>query len=118
MKIAVPSRGSQIDNHFGHCDYFSIFTMDENKEITREEIIESPKECGCKSDIAAILAQLGVTTMLAGGMGEGAVRVLQGNGIKVIRGCSGDARQAAMDWINGRLVDSGIVCSSHECSSH
>ena len=118
MKIAVPSRENQVDNHFGHCDYFSIFTIDENNEIAEEQMLKSPQGCGCKSNIASTLAQIGVTTMLAGDMGEGAVRVLQGNGIKVIRGCSGDVRKVARDWIDGKLVDSRITCSNHECHSH
>jgi predicted Fe-Mo cluster-binding NifX family protein len=56
MKIALPSRQNMIDDHFGHCEYFSVFTVNDNKEIISLETIVSPAGCGCKSNIASILA--------------------------------------------------------------
>lgn len=117
MKIALPSKGTVIDDHFGHCDHFTVFTLNENKEIIHEEKIQSPAGCGCKSNIAGTLAQLGVKVMLAGNMGGGAVNVLAANGIEVVRGCSGDIRSTVERWIDGALTDSGKGCSNHghEC---
>jgi predicted Fe-Mo cluster-binding NifX family protein len=38
MKIALPSRGNLVDSHFGHCEYFTIFTVDDNsKQILSQE---------------------------------------------------------------------------------
>jgi predicted Fe-Mo cluster-binding NifX family protein len=51
MKIAVPTVGDQVDQHFGHCEKYSIFTIEE-KTIKAEEFMESPHGCGCKSDMA------------------------------------------------------------------
>lgn len=123
MKIALPSRDNLIDDHFGHCEYFTVFTIaDESKEIISREIIGSPVGCGCKSDIAESLKELGVTVMLAGNMGDGAVNVLKGAGIEVLRGCSGEIEAVATKWLDGSLNDSGDSCSAHghdhdhECS--
>jgi predicted Fe-Mo cluster-binding NifX family protein len=116
MKIALPSRNNNIDDHFGHCEYYTIFTVDtQTKEITASETVESPAGCGCKSNIAPILADMGVKVMLAGNMGEGAVRVLHNAGIEVVRGCSGAVNEVALNWINGSLVDSGDLCDHHDC---
>lgn len=116
MKIALPSRENQIDNHFGHCEYFTVFTIDDNtNEIISSENVPSPAGCGCKSNIAQILSDLGVKLMLAGNMGEGAVRVLNNSGIDVIRGCSGDIKSVLLKWLDGSLVDSGDSCHEHEC---
>lgn len=117
MKIALPTRDNMIDSHFGHCDHFTVFTFNENREIISEEKIESPVGCGCKSNIAGTLAGLGVKVMLAGNMGNGAVNVLGANGIQVIRGCTGNVRTVADKWAAGSLTDSGIGCSAHghEC---
>ena len=116
MKIALPSRNNQIDNHFGHCEYYTIFTVDGNKQIVAEETQASPVGCGCKSNIATFLAQKGVTHMLAGNMGEGAVGVLKANGIQVTRGCHGPVRAVAEAWLAGKIQDSGTSCSDHgEC---
>ncbi len=116
MKIALPSRNNNIDDHFGHCEYFTVFTVDsQNKELTDSEIVNSPVGCGCKSNIASTLADKGVKVMLAGNMGDGAVRVLNNSGIDVFRGCSGDVKAVALKWLEGSLVDSGDSCHEHEC---
>jgi len=116
MKIALPSRNNQIDSHFGHCEYFTVVTVDqETKTILTQENIESPAGCGCKSNIATVLAEAGVTLMLAGNMGDGAVRVLNHSGIEVVRGCSGNIETVAQNWLTGTLLDSGIGCHEHNC---
>ena len=117
MKIALPSRDNLIDSHFGHCEYFTVYTINEEK-IIQEETIPSPSGCGCKSDIASVLAENGVTLMLAGNMGDGAVTVLNNSGIEVIRGCSGSIKEVALAWISGTLTDSGDSCHEHghECN--
>lgn len=121
MKIALPSRGEMVDSHFGHCEYFMVYTV-ENGAIAGSEKVLSPEGCGCKSNIASVLAAKGVTRMLAGNMGDGAVRVLSGQGIEVVRGCSGSHREVAESWLAGTLSDSGENCHAHdhghECGSH
>ena len=118
MKIALPSNKNQIDEHFGHCEYFTVFTIDDKNKILSQETITPPAGCGCKSDIASILAQMGVTHMLAGNMGQGAVNVLENNGIQVLRGCSGNVKDVVESWLAGNLNDSGISCATHEHGCH
>jgi len=119
MKIALPSRGNQIDDHFGHCEYFTVFTVDTaTKEIIDSQNVPSPAGCGCKSNIATTLADMGVKVMLAGNMGEGAVRVLNNSGIEVFRGCSGNVKTTALNWLEGSLVDSGDSCHAHGHECH
>jgi predicted Fe-Mo cluster-binding NifX family protein len=119
MKIALPSSKNRIDDHFGHCEYFTVMTVDENKHIVAEEIVQSPQGCGCKSNIIQILKEQGVTMMLAGNIGGGAINVLTSNGIDVVRGCSGDVKTAVQQWLSGTLADSGVVCHhhDHECQN-
>ena len=119
MKIALPSRENKIDDHFGHCEYFTVFTVDKGtKEIIDSQNVASPSGCGCKSNIAQILSEMGVKVMLAGNMGEGAVRVLNNSGIEVLRGCSGDVKATALKWLEGSLVDSGDACHAHGHECH
>jgi predicted DNA-binding protein (UPF0251 family)/predicted Fe-Mo cluster-binding NifX family protein len=113
MKIAVPAREGQVDEHFGHCEHFMVYALDEGRQIVAEERVDSPPGCGCKSDIAGVLAGRGVTHMVAGSMGEGAVRIMRAHGIQVIRGARGDAREAAARLGAGELVDDGSVCPGH-----
>lgn len=113
MKIAVPTKGNVVDDHFGHCEAFTVFGIDENKKIISTEIIPSLQGCGCKSNIAAVLQQKGVNVMLAGNMGGGAVNVLKYHGIEVFRGCNGEVRQIAESFLQGKIGDSGQTCNQH-----
>ena len=113
MKIALPSDGSKVDEHFGHCQSFTIFDVDDENKIVSEETLTPPAGCGCKSNIVPQLAGMGVSVMLAGNMGGGAVSILAENGIQVVRGCSGDVREAARAWLAGKVDDSGASCQSH-----
>ena len=76
MKIAVPTRDGRVDDHFGHCAYYTIFNIIDGKvaDVTK---MASPQGCGCKSGIAPVLKQMGVAVMLAGNMGQGAKNVPQ-----------------------------------------
>ena len=112
-KVAVPTRGGAVDEHFGHCEYFTVYSIKDGK-VASEGRVDSPDGCGCKSDIASVLAKSGVTLMLAGNMGEGAVRVLKANGIDVIRGAAGQARTVVDAWLAGSVKDSGVGCTAHE----
>ena len=118
MKIALPSNKNEIDSHFGHCESFTVFTVNEKKEITADEVVASPAGCGCKSNIAQTLSDMGVELMLAGNMGEGAVHVLNSHGIEVVRGCSGNVKAVAQQWLEGQVADSGVGCHAHEHGCH
>lgn len=117
MKIAVPSRDGLVDEHFGHCKEFLVFRV-EGEELVEEQSIPSPEGCGCKSGVAAVLARSGVTHLVAGNMGDGAVRVLGAQGIEVVRGASGSARVAASAFARGSFSDSGLGCAGHGEPGH
>jgi predicted Fe-Mo cluster-binding NifX family protein len=115
MKIAVPvTKENQIDSHFGHCESYNVFTISDKNEIANAKNVDSPQGCGCKSDIASVLAADGVTIMLTGGIGGGAINVLNNSGIEVIRGCSGDAAEVVKQYLAGLVEDGGISCLQHE----
>ena len=116
MKVALPSRENQVDDHFGHCDHFTVFTINQAREVIAEEKLVPGVGCGCKSDVVSQLAAMGVETMLAGSIGAGAINVLGAHGIRVVRGCSGDLRGVVEAWLEGSTTDSGQSCSHHkEC---
>jgi predicted Fe-Mo cluster-binding NifX family protein len=115
MKIAVPTKeNNRIDDHFGHCEFYTIFTVSENNEITEKQTLPSPQGCGCKSNIAYDLAKMNVKIMLAGGIGEGAINKLSSQNIQVIRNCKGDVNELVNDYLAGNLKDGGSSCASHE----
>jgi len=100
MKIAVPvTRENEVDDHFGHCEYYSVFNISTEGQIIDKQTIPSFQGCGCKSNIAGVLAADGVTVMLAGGIGGGAINVLNNAGIDVVRGCSGNAAELVKNFV-------------------
>ena len=122
MKIAIPTRDNVVYNHFGHCEYYTVLTVAQDNQIMSSESIPSPQGCGCKSNIAGKLQEMGVSVMLAGNMGQGALNVLTAHQIKVVRGCSGNILDVAARYLEGKITDSGVGCASHdnshECSGH
>ena len=76
-------------------------------------MLESPKGCGCKSNIAYDLARMDVKIMLAGGIGDGAINKLKSQGIEVVRNCKGDVHDLVEEYIKGNLKDGGASCSAH-----
>lgn len=114
MKIAVPTRDGRVDDHFGHCAYYTIFNVI-NGEVTEVSRMPSPEGCGCKSGIAPVLRQMGVAVMLAGTMGQGALNVLKAQRIEVVRGCSGDVEELVKAYLAGEVKDNGEACDHHDC---
>ena len=114
MKIAVPTKeNNQVDAHFGHCEFYTIFVVSDDNEIQAETILPSPQGCGCKSNIAYELAAMDVKIMLAGGIGDGAVNKLASQNIRVIRNCQGDVYRLVEDYLAGKIEDGGSNCAAH-----
>lgn len=114
LKIAVPTVDGHVDDHFGHCDHYTVFEIDKDNNIASRTEVPAGQGCGCKSNIASVLANMGVSVMLAGNMGEGAKNVLEAQHIRVIRGCSGEIEMLVNAFLAGLVKDSGVGCSGHE----
>jgi predicted Fe-Mo cluster-binding NifX family protein len=113
LKLAVPTRNGQVDEHFGHCEAFTIYEFDDNKAVIGQERFTPPPACGCKSNLIPTLVDKGVRVLVAGNMGEGAVVRLRQAGIQVFRGAKGDVAEAVRAWAEGRLRDEQILCAAH-----
>lgn len=114
MKIAVPTKeNNQVDAHFGHCEFYKIYTVSDQNQVISEERMDSPQGCGCKSNIASVFENNGVKTMLAGGIGDGAVNVLNAHGVNVIRNCQGDVTELVHLFLAGKVKDGGSNCAVH-----
>lgn len=113
MKIAVPTRDGVVDDHFGHCAEYTIYMVDSDRNVVAKDRLPSPQGCGCKSNIASVLRDMGVGVMLAGNMGAGALNVLTKHEIKVLRGCSGSTDDLVASYLAGAVSDSGEQCRSH-----
>jgi predicted Fe-Mo cluster-binding NifX family protein len=117
MKIALPVHNGSINEHFGHSENFTIYTISPEKIIESKSPVVSAG-CGCHSGIAEILARAGVSVMLAGNIGGGAINHLQEFGIEVVRGCYGPADLVVAEFLKGTIIDNEQTCTAHERGCH
>lgn len=111
MKIAVASEKNMVTEHFGHCTNFNIYETDK-REIVSSQSIENP---GHKPGfLPNFLNDMGVNTIISGGMGGSAIDIFNEKGIEVVVGANGDAKDAAYKYIRGELQTTGSVCNKHE----
>lgn len=115
MKIAIPTKEDNVDDHFGHCSFFTIYTIDNGKLVSKTTM-NSPQGCGCKSNLTELLKAQNVNLLLAGNMGEGAVNKIKKANIDVIRGCSGTTDTVIQHYLKGVIFDSGLTCVHHSSS--
>jgi len=110
MKYAIPVNGGKLSAHFGHCEQFALFDVDEQKkEITKKELITAPEHQ--PGLLPAWLAEKGVSVVIAGGMGPMAQEIFQQNGISVVLGATeSDPEKAVLSHINGTLAIGDNVC--------
>jgi len=115
MKIAVPTKeNNQVDTHFGHCEFYTIYNVSEQNKVISKERMDSPQGCGCKSNIAEVFESDGIKIMLAGGIGDGAINKLNAHGVSVIRNCQGDVTEIIERYLAGEVKDGGSNCAAHE----
>lgn len=115
MKIAVPSNGRKICEHFGHCENFNLFEAQDGRIVSEQSIPNPGHKPGF---LPNFLADMGVTVVVAGGMGGGAVTIFEERGVEVVAGASGDARDAVERFLKGELKSTGAVCHEHEMEKH
>src|SRR5665648_433488 len=119
MKIAVASEKEMVTEHFGHCINFNIYESEGDK-IVKSKSIDNP---GHKPGFLPVfLNDMGVNVIIAGGMGGGAIEIFNEKGIEVITGAQGNAKNAAEQYLQGKLQSTGSVCHEHqhqdECVEH
>jgi C_GCAxxG_C_C family probable redox protein len=111
MKIAVACEGKSVTEHFGHCENFNIFYIENNK-ITKSEAIPNPGHR--PGFLPNFLNDMGVNVIISGGMGGGAVEIFNEKGIEVITGAQGNSEAAVNSYLEGKLKSTGSICHEHQ----
>ena len=111
MKIAVSCNGSNIWAHFGHCENFMMFDVEDGKIVSSESIPNPGHKPGF---LPNFLADRGANVIISGGMGGGAVDIFNERGVEVVVGASGDAKTAVEAYLRGELISTGEVCQHHD----
>jgi Mrp family chromosome partitioning ATPase/predicted Fe-Mo cluster-binding NifX family protein len=108
MKIAIPIDEGRLTAHFGHASEFAIVQV-ENREIKKS--ISYPPPAHEPGVLPAWLHELGVSVIIAGGMGQKALSLFGQNGIKVVTGAPGLApEELVQQYLSDTLVAGENVC--------
>ena len=110
MRIAVPLAQGKLSLHFGHCDQFAIFDVDDNlnKVINRKDATPPGHAPGV---LPKWLHENNVSVIIAGGMGQRAQQLFAQNNIKVIIGASdGSPEELVSAYLQDTLETGDNIC--------
>ena len=111
MIIAVTYENGKVFQHFGHTKEFKFYTV-EDKKIVDSEIV--PTMGSGHSMLADFLLLNGVTVLICGGIGGGAINALTQAGITVYAGAQGSCDACVEALIAGTLAQTGeATCDCH-----
>lgn len=115
-KIAFPMSGGKLSAHFGHCEQFVIVTL-VDKEIVKEELKTPPGHV--HGAYPKFLVGENVDVVIAGGIGQSAINILQQNGVKVLSGVAiSDLQSMVKDYVNNSLDMTGEGCNHKDHHEH
>ncbi len=123
MKTAVTFENGNVFGHFGHTEQFKVYDIEEGK-IIKEQVVDT--NGNGHGALAGFLKDLGVDTLICGGIGAGAQNALAEAGIRLYGGVTGSADEAVQALLEGRLsYDADVHCDHHDeehqdghCSEH
>jgi len=110
MRIAVPLAQGKLSLHFGHCDQFAIFDIDDktSKVINRKEATPPAHAPGV---LPKWLHENNISVIIAGGMGQRAQQLFAQNDIKVIIGASDGSPEGLVSaYLENRLETGDNIC--------
>lgn len=125
MKIATTYANGEIFQHFGHCEQFKIYNIENNAVVSSEVISAVGSGHGA---LAGFLKNHAVDVLICGGIGGGARNALAQAEIRIFPGAAGIADQCVAALLAGTLVynpdtvcshhGEGHDCGDHDCGSH
>jgi predicted Fe-Mo cluster-binding NifX family protein len=115
MKIAIASNNNEVSAHFGRCQEYHVFEI-EDHEIISDYKLENPGHQ--PGFLPKYLAEKNIDTIISGGMGKKAQDLFNRNNIKAIIGASGDTTAVAQQVIEGNLSSTAEPCNHDHDHDH
>ncbi|MGB9780267.1 NifB/NifX family molybdenum-iron cluster-binding protein [Caldanaerobacter sp.] len=115
MKIAVASEGNQVSMHFGHCEGFWVFEIEDSK-IKNSYFLRNPGHR--PGFLPEFLKERGVDCVISGGMGMSALELFESYGIDVITGAEGEVLEVIKKYVEGELKKEKGPCEEHGSHGH
>lgn len=118
MRIAIAVDNNTVTDHFGHCEYFLIYDIENNEKKGSEILKNPPHKTGA---LPKFLKSHNVDVVITGNMGDMAKKVMKGFKIEVICGVSGSATEVIESYLNKTLKGSEGNCEKtgrHDHHNH
>lgn len=107
-RIAIPVTNRVLSAHFGHCEQFYIYDIENSKVINETRVTPPPHEPGL---LPKWLREQDVTDVIAGGMGQRAIDLFITHKINVFVGAPITApTDLVQNQLNGSLKLTGNCC--------
>jgi len=107
-RIAIPVVEGTLCKHFGHCQEFHVFDVDQSNIAEQNALTPPPHAPGV---IPKWLGEHGVTDVIAGGMGQRAIDIFNKQGVNVFVGAPSKGSTAIVeDFLAGTLETQANMC--------
>ena len=111
LRVGFPTNdGVTVEEHFGHCEKFAVYTIEEGK-IVKKEFLTAPEHA--PGVFPRFIAENNINVVITGGMGQRAIDLIKGNGGQVILGASGNIEDVLAVYLEGSLYSKGSACAHH-----
>jgi predicted Fe-Mo cluster-binding NifX family protein len=107
MKIAISTDQGQVSAHFGRCPSYTILEIKEGQVHDRQEIPNPGHQPGF---LPQYLSEMGVSCIIAGGMGPRAQSLFSQKNIETIIGVQGSIDDVIHKLINQELEPGEDLC--------
>ena len=107
MKIAIAIDGVEVSQHFGHCDSFLIYDVEDGKVMDQIMVMNPGHVPGV---LPKMLIDRGVSCLIAGGLGTNAQKIFQESGIDLVVGAAGEAEDVIQAFLAGELQTQENSC--------
>jgi predicted Fe-Mo cluster-binding NifX family protein len=114
MRIAVSTEGSEVSAHFGRCDTYTIFDVEDGKVVEKKTVANPGHSPGF---LPKYLSEMGVTHIIAGGMGPRAQGFFSQYHIETIVGATGPVDEVIQQFLSENLVVGEDQCD-HDHPGH
>ena len=115
MKFAVPVAQNRLTLHFGHAKEFAIIDTRNNKIVRQRRLTPPPHAPGV---LPMWMNDLGVSVIIAGGMGKSAMKFFEEYGIKVVTGAPTiEPEKLVQLYLSNTLLTMSNACDQG-CGGH
>lgn len=105
--IAVASDGNNVSSHFGRCEKYILYIVENGEVVEKKELLNPGHQPGL---LPEFLKKNSVNVLIAGGAGPKAIHLLESFNIKCILGVSGDSDSVIRQYLKGELKQGESSC--------